>query len=229
MADSTDQAIQAFVCSHCGVYAAQFWSAMAVHRPKDPARKAFGSWRVSFCLHCGKQAVWNGEARIDPVGGRSPLPHADMPEALREDFEEARAIADLSPRGAASLLRLCVQKLCVELGQPGKKLDDDIAALVTKGLDERIQKALDIVRVIGNNAVHPGELDVSARPEDVTATFGLINEIIDELIAKPKRLDQLYNSLPDGALQSIEKRNARARATASVNQVAKSQNEKESI
>lgn len=44
------------------------------------------------------------------------------------------------------------------VGQKGKRIDDDIANLVRQGLDVKVQKALDVVRVVGNNAVHPGEI-----------------------------------------------------------------------
>lgn len=42
----------------------------------------------------------------------------------------------------------------------GKNIDDDIVRLVKKGLNQTIQKALDAARVIGNEAVHPGTLDL---------------------------------------------------------------------
>ena len=48
----------------------------------------------------------------------------------------------------------------VHLELKGKNIDDDIGALVKRGLDARIQKALDVVRVVGNNAVHPGQIDL---------------------------------------------------------------------
>ena len=46
----------------------------------------------------------------------------------------------------------------------GKDINADIAALVQDGLTERVQKALDTVRVIGNKAVHPGTLDFRDEP-----------------------------------------------------------------
>jgi hypothetical protein len=41
----------------------------------------------------------------------------------------------------------------------------DIGELVKAGLPLEIQQSLDIVRVVGNNQVHPGILDVRDDPE----------------------------------------------------------------
>ena len=77
-----------------------------------------------------------------------------------------------------------------------------------RGLDARIQKALDVVRVIGNNAVHPGQVDL--RDDKVTATelFKLVNLIVEAMIATPKHIEAMYGALPEGALKAIEKRDA---------------------
>lgn len=86
----------------------------------------------------------------------APPPHSDAPESIRIDYEEARAVFGSSPRSSAALLRLAIQKICIELGLPGKNLNEDISKLVEKGLPVRIQQSLDIVRVVGNEQVHPG-------------------------------------------------------------------------
>jgi len=88
------------------------------------------------------------------------MPNPDLPDELFRDFDEAREIVDGSLRGAAALLRLVIRKLCAHLGEKGKDINADIASLVAKGLNPLVQKALDVVRVIGNEAVHPGTIDL---------------------------------------------------------------------
>jgi len=132
-----------------------------------------------------------------------------MPEDVLADYREAADVFARSPRASAALLRLAVQKMCVALGKSGKNINDDIAALVRDGLPARIQKALDVVRVIGNNAVHPGEISIEDKPETAQALFGLLNLITDAMITQPRQIDELYGALPKGAREQIDKRDGR--------------------
>lgn len=115
---------------------------------------------ISRCFNCDGLSIWIHNKLVYPTKGEAPPANPDMSPNIRRDYEEASAILDHSPRGAAALLRLSIQKLCIELGQPGKNINDDIKALVEAGLSQRVQMALDALRVIGNNAVHPGQIDL---------------------------------------------------------------------
>ena len=161
---------------------------------------------LSDCFNCNDIALWIDDRLVWPQRGEAPLPNADLPEDVRGDYEEASTILDLSPRGACALLRLGIQKLCMHLGEKGKNLNDDIASLVRKGLDSRVQQALDVVRVIGNNAVHPGEINLKDNRAIAEKLFRLVNLIADRMITHPKHVSEMYSGLPENALKQIEKR-----------------------
>ncbi|WP_294011685.1 DUF4145 domain-containing protein [Sphingomonas sp.] len=164
---------------------------------------------VSECYNCGKVAIWLGDSIIWPRASEAPPANPDLPEEIAADYYEAGQVLDASPRAAAALLRLALQKLCVFLGEPGENLNTDIGSLVKKGLDPRVQKALDIVRITGNNAVHPGELDLRDNRETAEKLFGFLNLIADIMISQPKAIDAVYGDLPQGALDQIEKRDGK--------------------
>ena len=164
------------------------------------------NFSIATCTHCDNVSLWIDRNIVYPKMIIAPPAHPDMPPEIRVDYDEARNIAQDSPRGSAALLRLCVQKICIHLGEPGKKINDDIGALVKKGLPVEIQQALDLVRVIGNNAVHPGELSSEDVQDVADNLFEIVNHIVEERISRPKKLSSLFSGLPTQALESIKKR-----------------------
>jgi hypothetical protein len=164
---------------------------------------------VAVCAHCNKYSLWHQKLMVYPVGGMAPIPNPDLPDDIKTDYEEARSIVSLSPRGAAALLRLAIQKLCKHLGEKGRNIDDDIASLVKKGLHPDVQKAWDIVRVVGNHAVHPGQIDLNDNPETAEKLFGLVNLVTFEMITRPREIASLYDSLPDRDKAHIVERDSR--------------------
>ena len=201
----------AFTCPHCGAYSKQRWFVHFLHGSETEgtysARGYSDPTQVSAqCDRCGKLSYWYEQKMLYPDTGAAPLPHPDMPNNVTREYMEARDIMNRSPRGAAALLRLCVQLLMPHLGESGDNINQDIANLVEKGMSTDIQKSLDIVRVTGNNAVHPGQMDLRDDHEIATALFGLINVIVDSMISQPKRITELYQQLPQNARDAIERR-----------------------
>ena len=178
-----------------------FFYISSAYRPDDVNNVWF-----SRCFNCGEVALWICGAMIYPKSGEAPPANPDLPEDIRRDYEEASAILDQSPRGSAALIRLAIQKLCKELGQPGKSINEDIGALVKGGLDTRVQQALDAVRVIGNSAVHPGLIDLRDDRATAETLFRLLNLIVEKTISEPKHVAEVYASLPETAKEAIEKR-----------------------
>lgn len=172
---------------------------------------AFVNCHISSCYNCSSTTIWVGDKFVYPKEKIGVAPNQDLPEHIQSLFNEARAIAGSSPRGAAALLRLCIQYLCKELGEVGRELDRDIANLVSRGLNPLVQKSLDIVRVIGNESVHPGTIDLSDNNEVCIRLFDLVNLIADQMISHPKLVNELYESLPQAKLRAIEDRNEKAK------------------
>ncbi|GAB4042066.1 DUF4145 domain-containing protein [Spirosoma jeollabukense] len=201
-----------FNCPHCGALANQQWSKVYLELSEDDDSVEVKGYIANLCFSCKKIGLWLEWTRklVYPaiVEGNLPDPNQDLDEDIQSDYIEARNILHLSPRGATAILRLCLQKLCIQLGEKGKNINDDIAALVKKGLNPKIQKALDVVRVIGNNAVHPGEINIKDDPQTALNLLNLINLIADAMISQPKHIDDLFESLPTAALQAIQKRDS---------------------
>ena len=189
---------QSFLCPHCGVLAGQKWLTYNLQEGNDAAR--------GRCDHCHDMTFWYQRVMIYPDASGVAPPNPDLRDDRQADYQEAASIVQKSPRGAAAILRLCIQKLCGELGEKGKKIDDDIAALVKKGLPLTIQQSLDIVRVIGNNAVHPGQIDLKDDQDTAMKLFTLINLIARIMITQPKEIAALYSSLPQKSLDAIQRR-----------------------
>jgi hypothetical protein len=171
-------------------------------------------WRMmnmfmSRCHSCEGFAVWIKDKITWPAHSVEIEPHPDIPGDIKDDFIEAAQILDKSPRGSAALSRLIVQKLMSHLGGEGKDINANIASLVKKGLEPEIQMALDIVRVTGNNAVHPGELALKEDVGTARALLQLINLVVERRIATQKRIEEMFGNLPQGALEQIQKRDGK--------------------
>lgn len=173
---------------------------------------AVNAARMSLCGHCGERMLWVGDRIVWPLVGAAEPPNPDLSERIKRNYLEASAILDLSPRGAAGLLRVCIEELCEDLQAKGEKLDHKIADLVARGLPVQVQQALDVVRVIGNEAVHPGQMDLRDDRATAASLFRWVNYIAERMISEPNRLEEAFNSLPPNKLKGIEDRNTKAKA-----------------
>jgi hypothetical protein len=199
---------ESFYCPHCNAYAHQKWGFAYNYRDSAPGLEQYPGLSVSTCSKCKKFGLWVGTEMVYPICTSAPPPGTDMPENVKEDYLEAGNVCQLSPRSAAALLRLALQKLMPSLGEKGKDINSDIGSLVKKGLDPPVQQALDAVRVIGNEAVHPGTLDLRDDMETAFALFKLLNYIVERMITHPKQIKEIYRGLPDQKLDGIRQRDS---------------------
>jgi predicted RNA-binding Zn-ribbon protein involved in translation (DUF1610 family) len=173
-----------------------------------------------ICRACGKGSIWKrydwkdnynyNLKLIEPIIPDAPPASLDMPDDVKTDYNEARMVVNYSTRAAAALLRLALQKLCRHLGEPGENLNDDIRSLAKKPeFGDRLIKAADTVRIVGNNAVHPGEMNQEDIDNICKGLFGLLNLVVESGITHTKKWDKMYESLPENPRKDAEKRDKR--------------------
>lgn len=204
----------AFNCPFCQVLTSQHWSIKMISHCKETQANGVekdSSYLLSGCYsakcnHCNQISIWVDNKMVFPPTGNVEQANPDLPIDVLANYNEARDIVNLSPKGSVALLRLALQKLMKHIGQKGSNLNEDIADLVRQGLPIQLQQALDSVRVIGNHAVHPGQIDLNDTPETAIALFSFINIICEYFITNPKKIAEVFGSLPDKDKQNIQKR-----------------------
>lgn len=184
----------------------------------------------SVCASCSKESLWlvteydQNRPGVIPLTGlllipdhaNAAAPEFDMPDDVKRDYLEAASIASKSPRGAAALLRLGLQKLCKHLGEPGQNINTDIRSLSGKNiLPPKVIQVADTIRIIGNCAVHPGEITDDDFDAISLKLFDLLNFIVRKAITEPRELDELYEVAPEKARIAAESTDAKNKISSS--------------
>ncbi|GHJ49337.1 hypothetical protein Cs7R123_66790 [Catellatospora sp. TT07R-123] len=203
-----------YLCPHsaCGVFA--LMKDLPLFRRVEEHKFApIRYFQTQQCMACNENIVWyrtntDGWRMVFPLSKVGVSPSADMPDDVRAIYEEARDVSTLSPRSAAALLRLSLQMLVDDIEPGSGQINDKIAKLVQKGLDPQVQQAMDVLRVVGNNAVHPGEIQIDNSTDLVGSLFALVNVIVDQMISRPKRIGTLFAALPQRSRDQIAQRDA---------------------
>lgn len=208
---SPDLSKESFTCPHCGTLSLMRYEYIGYDGPDAvsmlPRRgPGFEYVIIASCLHSKGKTIWINDQYVYPdIVAEEANP--DMPEPVKQLYNEAGLIYSKSPRAACALLRLGIDRLCNELGENDRDINKNIGALVKKGLPQSVQQALDVVRVVGNKAVHPGQIDFDV--DDVgTATMlmRLLNIVVERMITEPNEINSLYQGLPSSVKESIDRR-----------------------
>lgn len=209
-----------FTCPHCGANCQQNW-AVCHATDLDSDDSIEPHMNLSTCFVCSGQAVWlltrhylHGVSPgpvatlIHPVAARGgPVRSSDMPENAAALYDEASTVVTLSPRSASALLRLALEVLLEDLyPDDAGNLNKMIGAAVQAGLPDQVQKTMDYLRFNGNQSVHKFHHDDTQ--ETAATLFGLLNVVVEHLVTQPKRLEALYDGLPEGFKEQVAKRDS---------------------
>lgn len=106
-----------FHCPHCGVLSQQTWSnrglqcyyteIMASGQTHNSSFELTET-AVALCKHCHMFSIWYYEKMVFPLTGGVETANPDLPNDVKIDYNEAKDIVNISPRGAAALLRLAI-------------------------------------------------------------------------------------------------------------------------
>jgi hypothetical protein len=147
--------------------------------------KQGGGWQADQVQHTW-QLVPQAEMRVLPEY---------IPQPIIADYKEACAIANLSPKVAATLARRCLQGMIRDFWEvkPGR-LVDEIAATEGK-VDPDAWRAIESVRHVGNIGAHMEKdinVIVDVEPEEAKLLVGLIETLVDEwYVARHERKSRL--------------------------------------
>lgn len=209
---SPDYMKDSFTCPHCGTLSLMNYIKVCyfngIYQTTSNKKNAGGTnWiLIATCQNCKKEIIWIDNIYVYPDIIAEEA-NEDMPDSVKQLYNEASLIYNKSPRAACALLRLAIDRLCNELGETDRDINKNIGELVKKGLPQAVQQALDVVRVIGNKAVHPGQIAFDVDDKNTaTMLMRLLNIIVERMITEPKEIYSLYQGLPESVRNAIENR-----------------------
>ncbi|EAJ1255144.1 DUF4145 domain-containing protein [Campylobacter lari] len=181
----------AFNCPHCNAYTSMEWQYHCVNYIVGT------QIATSKCFHCDNFSVWlvDDEKMIYPKKTNIPLPNENLSKQIKQIYNEAASILDDSPKAACALMRLALQELMKELGKTKENLAESISSLKNQGFEDYIIQACETVRIVGNNAVHPGTINIDDNPEIAHCLFEMINLIADKLITHKVNAEKFYKKI----------------------------------
>ena len=156
------------------------------------------------CPSCRKAIVSleepNGESVvIRPIAAHRNVPN-EVPPEIAQDYQEAAAVLNLSPKANAALSRRCLQAV---LREAGKTTQKDLAKQIDEvlpRLPRLIADAVDYIRNVGNFAAHPikskstGEI-VDVEPGEAEWNLEVLDLLFDHYYVQPARAKQAREAL----------------------------------
>ena len=132
-----------------------------------------------------------------------------IPKQIRQDYEEACLIADLSPKASATLSRRCLQGMIRDFfGITKSKLVEEINEVSnTAGLSQSQKNALNALRQIGNIGAHPERdinLIVDIEPNEAQLMISLIEFFMQHWYIQRHEEEEMLNAIVGVAQQKQE-------------------------
>jgi hypothetical protein len=151
---------------------------------------------------------------IRPRQASRPLP-LEVPDDLKEDFNEAVEVLSISPKASAALSRRALQNLIQNyLGITKPNPAEEIQAVIDGGkLTSSLEEEIDGIRTIGNFAAHPSKsqqtgLIVEVETGEAEWNLDVLEDLFDHLFVKEakrkKRINGVNQKLKEAGKQPLK-------------------------
>jgi hypothetical protein len=174
-------------------------------------------WVFSVCSRCSNYSTWRGSQLVFPAATASAgPPHEMMPPDARELYVEASQVVGISRRAGTALARAALERLIKTVDPIDTRMD--LATRIDRlrpKVSESLGKMLTVIRHVGNKSLHVEDTDDEVMtlvldPNDVEIVeliFISINDLTDELIARPARAQEIFEKLPASVRERVGKSN----------------------
>lgn len=194
-------------CPHCGNTSVQtrlfeqhyrersYWGPEAEEETHDAL------YTVTRCATCSRLLVYSDcedfteQTQLgDLVFPKQAALSRDVPENVRNIYQEAQRVKQTSPIAFAVLCRRVLEEVCRAKGIDRPNLSAALAELAKQGVIPRVlSDASSLIRLIGNAGAHASDLKITV--PHVWAIDNFVMAIIEYLFLAPARLDHFRRSL----------------------------------
>lgn len=176
--------------------------------------------KINFykCPNCGEytiqaegigKQVQDVHVPIRPTSFAKQFPKY-IPEAVRQDYEEACAIINLSPKASATLSRRCLQGMIRDFwGIKEKNLYDEISALKNQ-ISADLWSSIDALRQLGNIGAHMEKdtnIIIDIDPNEADSLIKLIELLMKEWYITREERKKLFSNIITTNQSKQSKRN----------------------
>jgi len=196
---------QVAFCPHCGNEAPQ--RLICTHKytrhryakgSDSPSINYPSAYYVAICETCNHILLYHTineikESKDFHLAERfwpDPKDHSvDLPETVRECYEEAKRIKKIAPDAFAGQIRKALEAICQERKAKGDTLHQCLKELESRGeFPHTLAEIANTLRLVGNEAVHkPGKI---VKPEYVQAIDEFFYAVIAYVYVFPRRLEE---------------------------------------
>lgn len=164
---------------------------------------------VYHCPNCEKYTVistligssYNNKVEVMLYPDSKAKQYPDyVPQAIRNDYEEAHKILYLSPKSSATLSRRCIQGMIRNKWSINRKnLNEEIDA-IKDNIEPSLYSSIDALRKLGNIGAHMEKdinLIIDIDPKEAVKLVKLVEILIHEWYIVPHDRELLFNEITD--------------------------------